>query len=267
MTRARELAVRTADGARLHVVVMGDGPPLLLVRPLGGSLTSWGDFADVLAARARVVLFDARGTGRSTATAAAATRAMAIDARAVLDGVGVARAHVYGVSLGGMAATWLAVDHARAVDRLILASTPVRGVAVRPSLLGLAPCLVRPTAAGVEACLAARILTPAFRADHPDEVTAIRRRAGLAPAGRRNLLRLALAAATHDATERLGALSADTLIVAGGDDPIVPPRAQRQLAARLPHARIAVVPGVGHDVSAEAPREVAELVLAHLQRA
>ena len=100
-----------ADGGHLSYAVEGKGPPLLLLRPLGGSRTSWGRFASALVPHAQVVTFDHRGTGRSSdAPSGHATRALAHDARQLIDHVGLPQCHVYGISLGGMAATWLAID-------------------------------------------------------------------------------------------------------------------------------------------------------------
>ncbi|HEX6244901.1 MAG TPA: alpha/beta fold hydrolase, partial [Polyangiales bacterium] len=95
---------RLEDGGHLAYREHGDGPPILLLRPLGGSTQSWGRFADRLARRLRVISFDPRGAagGSSRAPLRASTRDMARDARALLDHLGLARVHVYGISLGGM---------------------------------------------------------------------------------------------------------------------------------------------------------------------
>lgn len=260
--------VALADGGRIAVAARGEGPVILLLRPLGGSLVSWGPFAEALAARCRVVMFDPRGAGRSSAPPlGTTTRSMAREAVAVLDALAIERAHVYGLSLGGMVASWLALDAPARVLRLVLASTPVRGSTVHAGgwrrAVELARCLVRPARAA-EACLAVAILSDGFRALHPDEVRRIAERARAGPASHRGLLVLLAAAATHDVRSLIGDIGADTLVVAGADDRLVPADAQRALAARLSHARFTTVPGVGHDVSAEAPARVAEKVLEHV---
>ena len=87
--------IRLADGGHLSVAVRGEGTPLLLIRPLGGSLVCWGSFAETLASGARVVAFDARGSGCSSAAPlATTTRSMAADAVAVLDAFAIGRADV-----------------------------------------------------------------------------------------------------------------------------------------------------------------------------
>jgi 3-oxoadipate enol-lactonase len=263
--------VSLRDGGRLSIALQGSGPPLLLIRPLGGSLVSWGPFAAALATETRVIAFDARGSGCSSAAPLlTTTRRMAADALAVLDALAIERAHVFGLSLGGMVASWLAVDAPTRVDRLVLASTPTRGIEVHPGGwqrgLALARCLLQfPRAA--EACLATHVLSNAFRAAHPDEVTRIQARARERPASHCGLLALLGAAALHDFSARAGDIHADTLVLAGECDALLAVGEQRQFAARLPRARFALVPGAGHDVSAEAPTVVVALVLAHLRAA
>src|SRR6185437_3642366 len=110
-------------GGRLAVDVTGpeDAPAILLVRPLGGWRASWDGFGARLAEKLRVVAFDPRGAGDSSPARFATTRGMARDAIAVLDALAISRAHVYGISLGGMVATWIALDAPDRVDRLVLA--------------------------------------------------------------------------------------------------------------------------------------------------
>jgi len=107
--------------------------------------------------------------------------------------------------------------------------------------------------------MAARVLSPAFRAAHPDEVARIGARARERPASHRGLLTLLAAATRHNPSEHVHRIAADTLVVAGGRDTILRPDAQRALAVRLRHGRFALVADGGHDVLAEAPAEVAQL--------
>ena len=120
-----------ADGRRIAFEVSGAhaGAPVLLLRPLLGSIAAWGPFRAVLASRARVIAFDRSGSGDSSdAPYFLGTRGMAQEAVAVLDQLGVRRAHVFGASLGGMVATWLAIDAPHRVARVCLASTPDTGL-------------------------------------------------------------------------------------------------------------------------------------------
>jgi 3-oxoadipate enol-lactonase len=261
LTNAREIAYEMR-GPETKV-------PLLLVRPLGGSMTSWADFADALSARMRVIMFDARGTGRSSkAPWTMSTRELATDARDLLDHLGIDKAHVYGISLGGMVASWLAVDHAERVDRLILASTTPMGTMFRPKAiprgLSVAMCL-RHAAPQAEACMATRILSSHFRRTHPDEVARIREHAAAFPASHRSLAILLAAAARHDVRDHLAAINADTLVLLGEFDPLLTLESQQEMLEELPCSTFHVVKGAGHDVSAEVPRVVADRLLQHLE--
>ena len=105
--------VRLKDGGHLTYRLYGDperSTPLVLNRPLGGSMTLWGTFPEMLARALPVIAFDPRGVGRSSdAPFTLSTRSMAADAWALLDELGVPRAHLFGLSLGGMVASWMAV--------------------------------------------------------------------------------------------------------------------------------------------------------------
>jgi pimeloyl-ACP methyl ester carboxylesterase len=262
--------VELPDGGRLAVDVSGPerAPAVLLLRPLGGWRASWNGFATALARSLRVIAFDPRGSGDSSAARLSSTRAMARDALSVLDALAIERAHVYGLSLGGMVATWLALDAPDRVERLVLASTAAWGGAFRHDPLHLADvarCLARRGRA-VEACLASHTLSASFRERWPDRVAAIRACAAERPASRRALVTCALAALSHDARKRLAHLRAETLVLAGFRDAILEPDEQLALARGVPHGRFAAV-DAGHDVSAEAPDETAARVLAHFTHA
>ncbi len=259
--------VRLPDGGRISVEVQGAGPPLLLLRPLGGSLASWGPFARLLASEARVIAFDPRGVGLSSmAPFLTTTRTMAADAAAVLDELAIERANAYGVSLGGMVASWLAIDAPARVSRLVLASTPIVGASLQ---LGrwrraaiLAQCLLRPGRSS-QSCFAIRILSPGFRAAHPEALGIIGRRAEERPASYRGVLTLLTAAARHDVSDRLHQPLPD----ARSRRRLRRPGTSRHAARDGAGAADGILPddrSRGTDVSTEAPAEVAELVLDHV---
>src|SRR5579883_1816289 len=113
------------DDAELYYRVLGAGEPLLLLMGLGGTQEAWGTpFLEALARDWRVIAMDHRGAGRSTRGNAAYTLPqLADDAALLLQQAGAPRAHVFGLSMGGMVAQELALRHAASVGGLILAST------------------------------------------------------------------------------------------------------------------------------------------------
>ncbi|MFZ6182807.1 alpha/beta fold hydrolase [Nannocystis pusilla] len=268
--RAAESAdafVECPGGERIAYTIRGparSGLPVLLIRPLGGSMTIWGRFLDRLAEERRVVAFDHRGVGRSLpGTARVTTEALARDSLRVLDDLGIARAHVFGVSLGGMVATRLALLAAQRIGRLCLASTPARGLALSRTGLrfgaALAACLAQ-SSAEVEPCLVRRVLSRRFRETHPEEVARLEGRLRQESTDRATIARLALAAARHDARRELHRITAPTLVLAGADDPILGVEASRELAAGIVGAEFVVIPVTGHDPTLEQPSAAAMFV-------
>lgn len=246
-----------------HVIarVRGEGPPLLLVRPLGGSMSLWGSFGERLARAHRVIMFDPRGVGGSSRAIPTTTRAMADDARAVLDHLRIERAHVFGISLGGMIATWIAADTPARVDRLILASTMPWSLSARrastETALSLAGCLSRRGAA-CGACVVRRILSPEFRARHRSEVRRLERVMQRERFSRQTFLIHLAAAAAHDARAALERIRHPSLVLIGTRDDLAKPRSQRWLADAL-SAKVEEL-DAGHDLTLELPRETADRV-------
>ena len=264
MTRVEEVPERgfakLRDGAAIAYEVHGrehTGIPVLLIRPLGGSMALWGEFRARLSERVRVIAFDLRGTGRSSAEPTwVSTKGIARDSVGVLDHLGIGRTHVFGISLGGMAATWLAIRAPSRVARLCIASAPARGIAVtRAGLhreLAMAACFVRPRDE-VEAGLVYRTFSARFRREHPDEVRRLERALHANPASRVALLKHALAGLLHDASRELHRIDAPTLVLAGEDDFLVGTEAVRALSRGIPEASFETITSAGHDLTLEQP--------------
>jgi len=117
-----------SNGASIYWETRGAGEPLLLVMGLGVTLEGWSRLGGVLAEHYRTILFDNRGTGRSTVPPGPySIETMAADAAAVLDAAGVARAHVFGMSMGGMIAQEFTLRCPDRVASLILGCTAPGG--------------------------------------------------------------------------------------------------------------------------------------------
>jgi pimeloyl-ACP methyl ester carboxylesterase len=247
------------NGLRTRVEVRGDGPPLLLIMGMWGRLEAWGPLLAGLTGF-RTIAFDAPGIGGTELPRLPPSLpALAGFAAGVLDAVGVERAHVLGVSFGGLVAQQLAAAEPRRVDRLVLASTSagVPHVPGEPSaLLGLlAPWLF----AG----------SPGLRDAGPVFGGRIRRqpdllaRLGLEPPRSLPAYLYRLSGLTGW-TAPPWSIRRPTLVLTGDDDPIVPPSNSRILAACLPDARLHVVRGGGHLVLFDSPGEVAPVIAGFL---
>jgi len=241
-------------GLAIHLAV--DGPPgapaLLMMHSLGSSLRVWDAQARALASGLRVVRFDLPGHGLSEAGAGPVTLDdFAGDALAVLDALGVARAHVAGVSIGGMIAQAVA---ARAPDRvasLILCDT---ALAIPP------PEMWRTRAATVRAegiaaiadATLARWVSPAYLASPAGRGL----RAMLLRTDREGYAAAAEVLAAADLSRTTPQLRVPALVIVGEHDPSTPVAAAEALRDAIPGARLAVIAGALHIPQLEAPDEV-----------
>ncbi|QYN22039.1 alpha/beta fold hydrolase [Amycolatopsis sp. DSM 110486] len=278
-----------AEGCALEYDTVGpdSGEPLVVVQGLGDQLTKWDDgFPQALAARGFFVIrFDNRDAGLSThfpdagipdlgAVSAGSAELpycledMAADVVAVLDAVGVDRAHLVGASMGGMIAQLVAADHPHRTRSLtsIMSSTgnpalppptpeaitALTAPAPDPSneevylnhVAAAAQALGSPAYPYDEAELRATILSTVHR-DHD-------------PAGLQR--QLAALLANGDRRAKLRRITAPTLVIHGADDPLIPPAAAEDTASTIPGAELLVIPGMGHNLPRELYDRVADAI-------
>jgi 3-oxoadipate enol-lactonase len=244
----------------LHYVERGSGPALLLVPGIPAIASDWAPVAERLGDSRRVIAYDNRGSGASSVTPAPYTCAqLAADAVALLDELGIERADVFGVSLGGMIAQELAIGWPDRVSRLVLGCTHC-GLehAARPEReAGRAFAMeTHDWAERMEA------LAPfAFSAEAgPDLIGPFiekKARDVQDPEGYRGQIAAVLA---HDTYDRLPQIECSTLIVTGDGDRVIPAASSEVLHARIPGSRLEVVPGAGHLFFLERPEESLRLV-------
>ncbi|MFL1375891.1 MULTISPECIES: 3-oxoadipate enol-lactonase [unclassified Nocardiopsis] len=248
----------------LHHVESGpaDAPPLLLGGSLGTTTAMWEPQAAALSTVFRVIRFDHRGHGRSPVPAGPYAMAdLAGDVVALLDRLGIERAHYAGLSLGGMVGQWLAVHHADRLDRLaLLATSPYAGPA---GPWHERADLVRARGTGALAdTVVGRWFTPAFAEAHPGDVAVLRDQ--IAATDPEGYAGCCAAIADYDVREDLPGVTAPTLVVAGAEDPSTPPARHADLIARLiPGARYTTLPDTAHLVSWQRPDEVNTLLTRH----
>lgn len=232
------------DGTALFYETHGDGEPLLLLSGQANDHHWWDSVRDGFAARFTTVVMDSRGTGRSDRpdTDTYSTPGFARDALAVLDHAGFDRAHVYGTSMGGRIAQWLAADHPGRVGRLVLGCTSPgarHGVERGP---GVVRALTDPDPAAARRALLELMYTPGWLARHTGPFHTLGDPSMPDHARRRHLL----ASARHDAWEALPRIAAPTLVVHGTDDVFNPAANAPLLADRVPNARLHMLAGARH---------------------
>lgn len=250
----------------VEVFHVSDGPPdapaLVLLDSLGSSLAMWDPQVEAFARHFRVVRFDLRGHGRSPVPRGPYEIAdLGADVLALLDRLGVLRAHLCGLSIGGMIGLWLAEQAPERVDRLVLCCASAR---LEPSEAWTArAATVR--AGGTEAvadAVVGRWFTPPYAASHPDLV--VRMRAMIAATPAEGYASCCEAIAGMDLRPGLASVRAPTLLIAAADDPAIPPDHSERIAASIDGARVVIVPDAAHMPNVEQPDRVTAAILDHL---
>jgi 3-oxoadipate enol-lactonase len=260
--------VADSAGVRIAYEVVGSGPPLVLAHGLGYARWGWEPVVPELAEEFTVLLFDNRGIGGSDIPEGPySAGAMAADVMAVMDAVGIERAHLVGTSLGGMVAQEAAIRWPDRVDRLVLACTTPGGGRAFPlpertlRLIAEAPLLAPEVALRqfVENALAEQTV-----AERPELVQRIYEKRLEFPPDPAGWQAQAAAGMTHDAFSRLHEIRASTLILHGTEDGVVDSRNAAVLEGEIPGARVVMFPGTGHLFFWEEPERFVEVVRAFL---
>ena len=255
----RLLTFARVDGDLVRVSVRGEGRPLLLIMGLGGNLEMWDPLEQELNARGiQTITYDAPGTGESPARLLPRRMpGLARQAAHLLDVLGLPRVDVLGVSFGG--ARGPGARPAQPAPRPAASSSPARrcglgSVPGHPVALAL---LANPLRYYSPAFFRAHRAVPLRRGRRrqrpraPAQIAARHAR----PPSLRGFAGQLTAAAGWSSLPWLHHLRAPTLVLAGDDDRIVPPVNARILAARIPDARLEMVPG-GHLFLMEHPSDV-----------
>ena len=258
--------VERAGDRRVYFETRGrpDAPPLLMIMGMGFSSRAWATLPDQLAERFRVVTFDNRGTGRSSGSGAVfRVRDMAADAAAVLDAAGAGRSLVFGISMGGMVALELALEHTERVRALALGATFAGWLGSRkPSPAVMGDILL----GGVLSRMGMHRLLGHALVSREQVEGGFERFSSWIANGERALPHVLVqqmtAVTLHAATSRLPGIRIPTLVLTGDADRLVPAENSRRLAALIPGARLAILPGAGHCFPLEQP----EATLAELLR-
>jgi pimeloyl-ACP methyl ester carboxylesterase len=259
----------TVDGRAVAVQEYGEGEPLLIINGTSQSLGMWAQSAPILAGRCRVITWDLPGLGGSErGTSEMTVRSLAEDARALLDELGVPRAHVLGYSLGSAVAQELALAAPDRVASLVLLCTWARPDGFQRAVLA---GLSHPWRTGdLETALTALgiafspelLSSPEF----PELVGAMLPLFPSTPGQIAATVEQWDADAGHDSLDRLPGVTAPTLVIAGEQDLLTPHWHGRQVAEAIPGARFELFtgPGSSHAVADERAAEVLPLILGFL---
>ncbi len=253
------------EDSRIHYRMRGRGEPLVLVAGLGATLDTWNTLVPSLDDTFTVIRFDNRGIGRSVARRRARTlRDYSCDVCGLLNHLGYERAHVLGLSLGGMITQQFALDFPDRLHRLVLLATCNRFSPYLREMMKLMGVLLR-RGRGYEFrdALTTLGVSPSFIDAHPEVHERVRRLAG---PGNRLAVAAQLRAITASALDRTASgIQAETFLVGGTLDVLIPFCYVEQLAGEIERARLLPIEGAGHALLDEAPDTVIPALTAFLR--
>ena len=250
------MSITSHDGVDLYYERHGDaGDPLLCIMGLGATLQFWQFQMPVFARHHRVCVFDNRGMGRSHKPAGPYTIAtMADDALAVMDACGFDRAHVLGLSMGGMIAQELALRHPDRLQTLTLACTfarpddDARAQAAHSPLNPANPGGVDP--AQLFKFMMGMVLTPEFITREKEWLRSLRETT-MADFSMNGFSAQYMAVMGHDTVSRLPELALPTLIMTGTADALVNPHGSDELHRLIPDSKLLKFEGGSHGFNVE----------------
>ena len=233
-------------------------PALVFTGSLGTDLTMWLPQSDVLKPHFCTLRYDIRGHGASEVPPGPYSMDdLGSDLVALMDHVGIERASLCGLSIGGMISMWVAAHAPERVNRLVLCCTSAQ--------LGPASAWIDRAATvradGVEAIadvVLDRWFTPGFAAAHPELIE--RMRAKLIATPREGYAGCCEAIAAMDLTGDLPRITAPTLVISAAEDPSIPPEHGRRIAELIPGARFELVPDARHIASIEQADRMTALI-------
>lgn len=251
----------------VHYEVTGpaDAPVLVLASSLGASRDVWDAQVVALAERFRVVCYDHRGHGATpTPPGPHAIADLGGDLLALLDHLAVDRAHVGGLSLGGMVALWVAAHAPQRVDRVVACCTAAHLGPPEQWTERAATVRARGTQAVADAVVD-RWVTPAFADRHPDRVAWLRDM--IVTTTDEGYAGCCEAIAGMDLRTALADVTAPTLVIAAAEDMATPPSYAEEIATLAADARVAVIEHAAHLAPVEQPAAVTGLIADHLTAA
>jgi len=256
-----------ANGIDINYEIDGDGPVVTFSHSLACNLSMWDEQARALKGRYRVLRYDTRGHGKTTAPAGAYTlEQLADDLKGLLDGLAITATHFVGLSMGGMIGQIFALKHPAMVQSLALCDTTSR---YAPGAAATWEDRIKTVGAkGMEPMAAPtleRWFTAPFRARHKDLMERVGAMIRATPAA--GYIGCCHALPKINVTEKLRNVRCPALVIVGEEDPGTPVEMAREIHAALPTAELAVLCRASHLSNLEQPEEFNRVLLRFLDKA
>lgn len=256
-----------SDG--LHIAYRVDGAenaqPLVFISSLGTSLQMWDAQTETLGQSLRVIRFDTRGHGASEAPTGPCTiEQYAADLLTLLDTLGIVRAHICGLSLGGMIAQWCAIYHPERVMSATFANTAAR-IGSEQSWDARIAAIQSGGLESIRSAVLARFLSEEYRRNQPESTQRISDMLmATSPTG---YIAACMSLRSADLRPHIPAVRVPTLILAGELDESTPPDQARELHAAIARSKLVIFPATAHLSNIERPTEFSTLLREFIQQA
>jgi len=263
MTETGDIEV---EDARLFYSIDGPqhAPVVVFSNSLGTDLRMWEPQMPAFIERFRVLRYDSRGHGRSSASAGTFTLdQLGHDMLALLDAQAIEHAHICGLSLGGMVALWIAANHPERVDRAVFANTAAR-IGTDASWAARIEAVSAGGMSVIRDAVVARFLSERFRGAHPDVTTQVGEMVAATPP----MGYIATCIALRDADLRVDVarIAVPSLIIASALDESTPPAQARELHAAIAGSELVMFADTAHLSNLEQPELFTRHVLDFLTR-
>jgi 3-oxoadipate enol-lactonase len=263
------MSTAEVNGVTINYKLEGEGPEtVVLVNGLADDLESWGyQTPALLDAGFRVLSFDNRGVGESDKPAGPyTTRLLAQDTKALVDSLGLSGFHLLGVSMGGMIVQEYALAYPGDIRSLVPACTYAAPGPFCSRMFALWEEMAQ--VMGLKSVMQDVTLwafTQEFFETRPDDLAEFEEAMATLPMPIDAYLAQLSSIQTHDASDRLGQITAPTTVIAGEVDILIPVHLSRRLHEGIGGSEWVTVPG-GHACIWEQPEPFNDAVIAHVRK-
>ena len=241
------------NGIEINYVIEGEGPWLTMSHSLACNLSMWDPQMELLKKSYKVLRFDTRGHGASSAPAGSYTlEQLADDLHGLFAGLGIKRTHFAGLSMGGMIGETYALKYPGVFQSMVLADTTSRRPPNAEQMWGDRVRMAREKGmdALVEGTLG-RWFTEPYRQSHPEVMARIGNGIRNTPVD--GFAGCCDAIAKIDVLDRLKEIDCPSLVIVGDQDHGTPPEMARQIQANLRGSELLIIPSAAHLSNVEQP--------------
>ncbi len=249
------MPVTKANGININYTITGHGEPLLMIMGLSADQRGWAPQIGFFKKYFKVITFDNRGAGRSDKPAGPYTiKMMADDTIGLMDCLNIEKAHVMGLSMGGMIAQEIAINYPLRVNRLILASTySCNDNSLNGATEEMASAIQQPYSQWLVSLVNLAFGKPSnkFIFSLQIRISSLFISSSIKALNQAGVMGQTEACIKHDTIERLSSIQSPTLVITGTKDRVIKPSSSETLATKIPHARLFKIENGSHTCNSE----------------